>query len=457
VTDADPFRVAIVGAGAAGALVAVHLLRAGVRPIALIDPGPSTARGVAYGTRFPRHLLNVEARVAGGLAGEPEHFVEWLNRPNSVSPRAFVSRGVYGDYLTDLFERSVADAPVGSLDRLHAEVVDMRQSSGGYALTLGDGAVIMAESVVLATGPPPPPDVPLRDGGWPHEHSGYVRNPWLSGVLGEAIPPAGHVLLVGTGPTTIDVVLQLAETHPRVRMTAVSRRGLLPTAHRRSGAHEVAYVPLPAGRSLREQVRAFRTALPAASADGADGRDLVDAMRPYTQRIWKKLSPREQERFLASLMRAWTVHRSRMPPDVADWIRVLAESGRFEVVAGRLVRVDADDPGRLNVAVEHAGGGIDELAFDAVVNCAGPADSPFGLGNRLYDDLAARGLAQPHPLGLGIDTGDCGAVRARDGELSDSIFAVGWLRRGELWESVAIPEIRDQAGELAARLAHARP
>ncbi len=221
------------------------------------------------------------------------------------------------------------------------------------------------------------------------------------------------------------------------------------------------YVPLPAGCSLREQVQAFRAALAVVAAEGADARDLVDAMRPYTQQIWKGLDRREQERFLASFMRVWTVHRSRMPPDVAEWMSGLAEGGRFEIMAGRLVRVDADDPERLTVAVERAADGINaeitEVDVDAVVNCAGPADSPFGRGEPLYDDLLRRGLARPHPLGLGIDTGACGAARGRDGELSDSIYAVGWLRRGELWESVAIPEIRDQAGELAERLADESP
>ena len=37
--------------------------------------------------------------------------------------------------------------------------------------------------------------------------------------------------------------------------------------------------------------------------------------------------------------------------------------------------------------------------------------------------------------------------------LSSTLFTIGWLRRGELWESVAIPEIRTQAAEIAGRCA----
>ena len=313
---------------------------------------------------------------------------------------------------------------------------------------MDDGSAIHAAQIVLATGPPPPPDVPLRDGAGRVHTPPYVRNPWAPRAL-EAIPADGDVLLVGTGPTTIDVALELAETRPGVRMTAVSRHGLLPAAHRRSGARAVTYRLLPPGASLRDQVRAFRVALPQAAAEGGDARDLIDAMRPDTQAVWKALGRRDQERFLASLMRVWTVHRSRMPPVVAEWVDALRAGGRLEILAGRLVRVEP--------------GPADGLTSPSTCPRARPMRRGRGGGQlrragrlpvcRRLSALPrplAQGLARPHPLGLGVDTGASGAVRRRDGGLSDSIFAIGWLRRGELWESVAIPEIRDQAAELAA-------
>jgi len=51
--------VVVVGAGAAGALTASHLLTA-LSPryrVALVDPDPSTGRGTAYSTEDDRHLL----------------------------------------------------------------------------------------------------------------------------------------------------------------------------------------------------------------------------------------------------------------------------------------------------------------------------------------------------------------------------------------------------------------
>ena len=54
-------RVAIAGGGASGALLAVNLLRHTGAEVVLIERGPRVARGAAYGTDDPNHLLNVRA------------------------------------------------------------------------------------------------------------------------------------------------------------------------------------------------------------------------------------------------------------------------------------------------------------------------------------------------------------------------------------------------------------
>ena len=66
--------VAVIGAGAAGTLVAARLAReAGVRgqglDLLLVDPSSQTGRGVAYGADHPHHRLNVPA---GRISALPE-------------------------------------------------------------------------------------------------------------------------------------------------------------------------------------------------------------------------------------------------------------------------------------------------------------------------------------------------------------------------------------------------
>jgi uncharacterized NAD(P)/FAD-binding protein YdhS len=68
----------------------------------------------------------------------------------------------------------------------------------------------------------------------------------------------------------------------------------------------------------------------------------------------------------------------------------------------------------------------------------------------LLRSLLDAGHARPDPLHLGLDTTPDGALA---GAPPDTLFALGPLTRPALWEITAVPDIRDQAAALAARLA----
>jgi uncharacterized NAD(P)/FAD-binding protein YdhS len=72
------------------------------------------------------------------------------------------------------------------------------------------------------------------------------------------------------------------------------------------------------------------------------------------------------------------------------------------------------------------------------------------LDDALVRSLLASGLARPGPHGLGFATAANGAVL---GPLEDRLWTLGGLRRGDLWESTAIPEIRAQARALGETVA----
>ena len=86
----EPWKIAIIGAGFSGVMSAVQLLReAGDRPVQiyLVNRGGRMARGVAYGTRSPVHMLNVPAGRMSALPDEPEHFLRFAqSRDAGVTP-----------------------------------------------------------------------------------------------------------------------------------------------------------------------------------------------------------------------------------------------------------------------------------------------------------------------------------------------------------------------------------
>jgi len=450
-TTTQSVDVAIIGGGAAGTLTAVHLLRTGapVR-IAIVERSDRLGRGVAYSTTNPRHLMNVPASTIGGLSGRPGHLVEWCaEQGEPVDGRAFVGRPLFGRYLVALLRDAIAAAPIPPLE-LHDEAVAVAAADGRMRVALAGGTQLDAARVVLATGTPPATDLPLASGAWPADPARYLTDPWVPGALERLA--GDDILLLGAGLTTVDVALRLSELRPSVRLVAVSRTGLLPVTHRwPEGVIDVGYRPPPPGTTLREQARAFRAATVAAEERGADMRDVVDAMRPHTQAVWQGLSDVDRRRFLRRYARYWLINRSRMAPAASEWIDELRRDGRLRYAAAAVVSV-GEEGRRLAVGLRPRGGGaVETLRVDAIVNGAGPADSPFRGDSPLYRSLQDAGLARPHRLGLGIDTGHGGAVLDADGRPSATLYTIGWLRRGELWESLAIPELRDQAAALAAR------
>jgi hydroxyacylglutathione hydrolase len=71
----------------------------------------------------------------------------------------------------------------------------------------------------------------------------------------------------------------------------------------------------------------------------------------------------------------------------------------------------------------------------------------------LLQNLFKRGLVTSGPLGTGFHCSQEGAVIDANGQASEIIFNLGPGRLGDLLESIAVPEIRQQAVELAATLA----
>ena len=73
--------------------------------------------------------------------------------------------------------------------------------------------------------------------------------------------------------------------------------------------------------------------------------------------------------------------------------------------------------------------------------------------NPLLGAAIAEGIARPGPLGIAIDVDPAtGLVIDANGDTPRPVFAMGALRKGVLWETLAVPEIREQAAQVAAQV-----
>ncbi|MER5769496.1 FAD/NAD(P)-binding protein [Streptomyces sp. NPDC001985] len=443
--------LAVVGAGAAGALTTLQLCTTAARrrvplDLWLVDPAGEAGRGTAYAVQDPRCLLNVPAGNMSCYPDDPGHFVRWLCRHGdpSVTAADFVARHRYGSYLADTLGQAIMSAHgTVTVRRLRTTATGISWPAGHPAeVRLSDGGTLNADGVVLATGPT------AGTSGWApaglRASERFIARPWEPGAL-DAVRDDEDVLLVGTGLTAVDLAVLLDRPHRVV--FAVSRHGLLPQRH--------ALTPLPplapptglAGLPLGRLRTAVRRHLLASQRAHGDWRPALDGLRPVTSLLWQGLDDEERAAFLGSDAAWWNTHRHRMAPAGAETIDRALAARRLRVSAGRVASARDAGDGRLTVSLTDGR----TVRVGRVVDCTGPglrADDP---SDPLWHGLVADGLAVPGPLGMGVVT-DAGRLRDSGGRTNRPLYTLGSARRGEAWETTAIPEIRVQAEEVALAL-----
>ena len=446
-----------MGGGLSGTLAAAALLRRARSPlrVTLVERSAAVGAGVAYGTSCPEHFLNVRAAGMSGVAGQPDHLLEWLRGAGRSAaarwgaepdPDAFLPRGLYAEYARGLLDAAAAGAAGGvTLEVATAEALALRPEEGGLAAHLSDGRAIAADHVVVAVGNPAPRH-PTDEHHPVYESGRYTRDPWSDAALHDLAPEA-PILIVGTNLTMIDLVVSLARRGHRGTIHAVSRHGLLPREHAApragAGAGSGDFSP----RSVREAARALRE-----RSEHGTWRAAVDSVRPSAQRIWMGWPEEERRRFLRHARPYWEVHRHRaVPANVRDVERLMA-SKQLLVHAAR-IRGYRDEDSSIQVALDPRGrGGTRSLRAERIWNATGPEGDYRRAGLPLVDQIFRDGLGRPGPLGLGLDATPDGALRDGSGAASGRLSALGPPLRGTLWETTAIPEIREQAARLAERL-----
>ncbi|HMZ79080.1 MAG TPA: FAD/NAD(P)-binding protein [Acidobacteriota bacterium] len=452
--------ILIIGAGFSGTLTAIHLLRRGFsRPtrIILVSRVEPMARGVAYGTRNDQHLLNVVAGRMSALTDDEDSFLRFAQSHNpSIDGASFVSRRIYGDYLGHLLDRAEAEAAPGMrLERVLSEVesIEVSESNQIATVLLSNGEQITADRVVLATGNFAPSNPPIQNPEF-YASPRYVRDPWAPGALDTVDPDAG-VLLIGTGLTMLDVVLDLHHRAKlgRAKLVALSRRGLLPQPHRSPGVPP-SHDHLPPGlltgpNTVRNYFHAVRSHIKELAEQNIDWREVINSMRPITPKLWQMLPVKERSRFLRHVRHYWDVCRHRMATEPADILHRLMEDGELSVVAGRLVSLteQADSVEvTLRLRQQHD---LQRLKVSSVVNCTGPETNIARLADPLMQSLCVQGLIQPDALGLGLELSDKGAAINQNGQASQVLYYVGPLLKARYWESIAVPELRIHTATLA--------
>jgi len=138
-----------------------------------------------------------------------------------------------------------------------------------------------------------------------------------------------------------------------------------------------------------------------------------------------------------------------MAPQVRRALTELERDGRLQRRRGHVDSVvPAGDA--LRLGLRHAG---DTHTLDAglVIQTTGLHTDVRRTDHPLIRQLLTNAHIVSDPLGLGMQAASDGRLRHGDAHWPH-LFALGGLLRGTLWESTAMPEIRQQVRVLADRL-----
>ena len=365
------------------------------------------------------------------IAGEPDHFARAFEREGGER-RGFAQRRFFGRYLGGILDEAVRS---GCAEIVEATAMRGIRNQDGWRVDFPDGSAIETNALVLAVGnqEPEPLSAFAGIGGR------FIRNPWgeaARAVVEDVARSGSPALLIGTGLTMVDLVLSLDATGHQGKILALSRRGLIPRSHADFDPAPVEQGDVPSG-SVRRLWRWLRRR----SAE-VGWRAAVDSLRPHSHPLWQSLDEDQQRRFLRHARPWWDVHRHRIAPEVGATIARMVADGRLEIIAGRIATVDALPEG-LKVGYRRRGKqDVHAESFAYAFNCTGPLHSIARSNDPLLRSLLDGGEIRPDRLGIGIEVD--GTCRA-----GEHLWAMGPLTKGRYWEIIAVPDIREQAAQVA--------
>lgn len=441
------WRVAVIGGGVAGSLAAISLATLQqIETIAVFDRYGAFGRGLAYSAKAPWHRINVPAYKMGGTGAEDtEGFADWLAETGQADwcdySDTFVPRWVYGDYIAAQLSKIVASGRAV----MHTDTIahiERRQSD--YELTSSSGKRHICDLVFLCLGNPSPSPFPGIEAS-PRS----ITDVWASGAL-DPIGVNDRVLVIGTGATAVDVVIDLNRRGMQQPITMISRRGLLPLI---DAPAQTDPAPLenwsePTARGIfADLLKDTRHKM----AAGIPWQTSIDTFRLQIARLWIGALQTERERFSRHLRAIWLVHRHRLAPDVAQLLERLQSERDLEVLAGRIVGAKAM-PAGYDVAIHRRSGAAMQMTADWILNCTGPEERYDRIENPLVKSMLASGIARRGKNGLGLDVDETCQIKDRSGDVQTGLYAIGHATRGAFWEVTAATNIRQQILNIADTL-----
>ncbi len=448
------FDVLIIGGGYSGVITAINLLRTSQNPITigLANYKAPLSKGIAYSTEEPYHLLNVPAGKMSAFPDKPNDFVEWLcQHPKYHAienlPSLYIPRMVYGEYIQYLLKAHIESSD-SILQILQDEAIALKTKNNIYTITLKNTKqYLQSPKIVLALGNALPFNL-LQKYNITEQTKSYITNPWDFERI-KKIPNDKDIIIIGSGLTTVDLLLTLKQNKHEGKINILSRHGFLPKAHKQ-------FKPLP----VQHNIDNFSTVLKALTyfksqlKENTNWRALIDSIRPITQTIWQNWPHKEKERFIKHLRAYWDIHRHRIAPEIMQIIKASIASNQTTVSAGCITNVtylkNLSNTFELSFINKYSKQ-TQKLNSDYIINATGPNYISY-LDHPLIQSIIEQDLTCWDKFKLGFHVNVDSLLVNAQGDTSSNLYAIGPLTKSMFWEIIAVPDIRGQASNVVKNI-----
>ncbi|MFE9532932.1 FAD/NAD(P)-binding protein [Streptomyces sp. NPDC006691] len=487
------FSLGVVGGGASAVCLIDALAQAEVEPgtLTVFEPSPHLWRGRAYQVDTETLKVNATPDDMSVRAHDPGHFERWLETRDRVvgvkqgidrhSGARFAPRPVYGDYL----EQSAYTA-LGELRRkgwkvdiIGEAVTTASRQPHQVLLRTGHGRARAFDYVVLAVGGDSPKDVYGLSGT-----PGFVGDPYPLSATLESVGENDHVAVIGSGLTSVDIVLTLAARGHRGPISLLSRRGVLPGVRQRPVSFELRHLTPDRMKALAEDrgelaiediAGVLRAEFRDAGADldavvgemlRVDLEDPVDRLRRHIddvdsphlglrilQRavpetgpdVWPTLREQEKVQILRAHYRTIMSLCCPMPPASASVLLELVDNGQLRMLSGLQDIAAAEGAGFDVIAADGT-----EFHADKVISAVNASEGRIPTSALpLATSLIRARAASRHPHG-GLHLARATSRLTVNDRPDPRLYGLGNIAAGSLFFTFGIPSLVDRSVDIVA-------
>ena len=457
-------NIGILGGGFSGTMTAVNIIQQATESVSItiINEKETFNKGYTYNTYSKKHILNVITEKMSAYPDKPNDFLDWvLNQEafkkydRTLIANSFLPRYLYGEYIVEIWNNALVTAKNKNIDVkvIDSSVTDLDINENQISVTLSNNEKCIFDYCVISSGNQVPRNPAIANMDF-YNSKNYYQNPWtidsVTDVKGEKA-----VLILGNGLTMVDTVFGLIEHGFNGQIYSISPNGFNILPHRHNGLKYTKLTEeLRDDMTLYDLVKLVHKHIKMVREHGVTAEPVIDSIRPHTQNIWKRLSDAERRLFMARFRHLWGVARHRFPMHSHDRIQQLRIDNKLIIKPGKLLNFIETADKQIKVEFyDKKSRSIQHIEVARIINCTGPESDLSNLDKHFLKNCLQKGILIQDNLKLGIKA-DTDTYQVLDAKLQKhpNLYTLGGNLKGELWESVAINELRAQADKVAKQL-----